>query len=557
MNYDKEIIDLEKEIISIEENLDEYYKSEFGSSEEEPEYPEDHGYSEIDEAIDILNEKKAKLQKLSHKKEEEERLEILKKNSTYEGYIIKDSETTVDFLSRKQQALEISKLIANKKTLSPLTIGINGAWGQGKSTFLRLIESDLKELNIRRKENKEIENQYGQSYIVKFNASEYNDQEKIWYSMLSQLFSTYENEVKYFAKLKYGISAVKKSVKENPSYYIVNMAIMIIFVLWIYFFTYNKSIIDVFKENDLWQILVGVVSTVAVSVNIIGPLLKKIILLKQPMSIKIVEQLKYPDFKEKLGSREQVKEILDLLTSTWIKNDEDKIIVMVDELDRCTEQTIVEFFDALLLFLSSNSIVYVITINEESVYYALANNNKHFFEEEVISNFRKFEFGKKYLEKYITVPIILPSKNNYRNYIDNIISKNYEGDKKIFTSSEKDLLLELIQEINDSIEITPRDVKKVINLLIVYKGKLMNLNKDTNTKEKLKFDEFIVWFLIKYFYSELAERILIRVANKKNKIDKFKSIKSEFHPEINIAIIKKLEEIKIMYILISNDIMNK
>lgn len=554
MKRDKEIIDLEKEIIDIEKNLADYYESESGASEEEIQYPEDYGYSEIEEVIDTLNEKRSKLQKLSHEKEEEERLEILKKNSTYEGYIIKDSETTVDSLSRKQQALEISKLIANKKTLSPLTIGINGAWGQGKSTFLRLIENDLKELNIRRKENKEIEDQYGQSYIVKFNASEYNDQEKIWYSMLSQLFSTYENEVKYFAKLKYGISVFKKSVKENPLYYIVNMTILIIFVLWIYFFTYNKSIIDVFKENDLWQILVGVISTAAVSVNIIGPLFKKIILLKQPMSIKIVEQLKYPDFKEKLGSREQVKEILDLLTSTWIKNDDDKIIIMVDELDRCTEQTIIEFFDALLLFLSSNSIVYVITINEESVYYALANSNKHFFEEEVVSNFKKFEFGKKYLEKYITVPIMLPSKNDYRNYIGIIIRENYEDDKKIFTSSEKDLLSELIEEINNNIEITPRDVKRVINLLIIYKNKLTNLNKDTNTKEKLKFDEFIVWFLVKYFYSELADRILSRIVNKKNKIDKFKSIKSEVSPIIDIGIIKKLEEIKLMYILISNDI---
>ncbi|MGE7948154.1 P-loop NTPase fold protein [Lysinibacillus sp. NPDC093688] len=66
--------------------------------------------------------------------------------------------------------------------------------------------------------------------------------------------------------------------------------------------------------------------------------------------------------------------------NTWIKNSGDKIVIMVDELDHCSEKTIVEFFEAPQLFLPIESIVHV---NQEAVCYDLANNNMHFFVKEI------------------------------------------------------------------------------------------------------------------------------------------------------------------------------
>ncbi|HTX79132.1 MAG TPA: P-loop NTPase fold protein, partial [Longilinea sp.] len=40
-------------------------------------------------------------------------------------------------------AITLARLIANKKTRTPLTIGVSGSWGTGKTTLLRRIQQQL------------------------------------------------------------------------------------------------------------------------------------------------------------------------------------------------------------------------------------------------------------------------------------------------------------------------------------------------------------------------------------------------------------------------------
>ncbi|WP_236564820.1 P-loop NTPase fold protein, partial [Cytobacillus firmus] len=193
------------------------------------------------------------------------------------------------------------------------------------------------------------------------------------------------------------------------------------------------------------------------------PILKKISALSKPMSEKVISQLKYPDYRNLLGTREQVKEHLDVLIQAWVKKREDKIVIMVDELDRCSAGTIVEFFEALQLFLPVESIIHVITINQEAVCYALANSNMHFFDTEIVSNKDKLAFGKEYLEKYITISYQLPHSQNLENYINHLLIDQSENDLNyIFRDSEKKALVEIITEINNSRRINPRELKKII-----------------------------------------------------------------------------------------------
>ncbi len=50
-----------------------------------------------------------------------------------------------DILARKTKAIQIARLVKNNKSKSSIAIGIVGKWGDGKSSFMNLIEENLKE----------------------------------------------------------------------------------------------------------------------------------------------------------------------------------------------------------------------------------------------------------------------------------------------------------------------------------------------------------------------------------------------------------------------------
>ncbi|RZK34552.1 MAG: NTPase KAP, partial [Hymenobacter sp.] len=55
-----------------------------------------------------------------------------------------DKETNVDLLGHRRIAQTIVEILREEE-LRPLTIGIHGSWGAGKTSILSLIEAELKD----------------------------------------------------------------------------------------------------------------------------------------------------------------------------------------------------------------------------------------------------------------------------------------------------------------------------------------------------------------------------------------------------------------------------
>lgn len=561
---------LEKQIREYKEILEKLHRQQEQSEQEQQEqfeYLDEHYPNEYEDTINKLDNLELKLREIDYSDEKVFRHREFNKLNYVEGHVIRDSESKDDFLSRTQYAQELSKLISNKKTLSPLTLGIYGPWGEGKSSFLELIKIELEKINLNIREDKIVKNKYNKTHVVRFDASEYNDQNKIWFSLLSQIFAKYEKEGGILAKIKFSFGMVKKSFKDNLLKYVINFTLLGLFIAWVLIYSKDKSLVEVVTKNPLYTNIFGLVSTMAVTFNIVKPMFKKIKSLTKPMSVKIISQFKYPKYRELLGTREKVKESLEVLIDVWTKKNNDKIVIMVDELDRCSEKTIVEFFEALQLFLPIKSIVHVISINEEAVCFALANNNQHFFEEEIVSNSKKLSFGKKYLEKYITIPYHLPYENNYKNYIKNLlVNESDNTDLDVFNEKEKSLLTKFIIEREKQKHITPREIKKIINLLLLSKERIVNIYKAEEIDTPLKFEEYMSWFLLKYFFPDIAEKIIDYLARvyKHNKYKTFDMIESQLSVSQDFKelvdfekakdLFKYLKGIRIEYIIRSNNI---
>lgn len=205
---------------------------------------------------------------------------------------------------------------------------------------------------------------------------------------------------------------------------------------------------------------------------------------------------------------------------------------MVDELDRCSDKTISEFFDALQLFLSVEDIVIILSVNYTSVCYSLAENHKHYFDEK-IENKDKIKFGMEYLKKYINIPIHLTAIPSYGGYITYILNEidntkdssnidevscgyevkepEYEENDKfsdVFEEEEKAFINTFLDWVNKKKHITPREVKTIINILVISKDICIFSNQLEYYDEKINFKKYIRWFMFQYFNNITALNII-------------------------------------------------
>ena len=65
-------------------------------------------------------------------------------------YMWLDKESQIDLLAYSPFAELITNITANKR-LNPLTIGLFGRWGVGKSTLLKLVEKNIEERDMSKK----------------------------------------------------------------------------------------------------------------------------------------------------------------------------------------------------------------------------------------------------------------------------------------------------------------------------------------------------------------------------------------------------------------------
>jgi predicted KAP-like P-loop ATPase len=129
-----------------------------------------------------------------------------------------------------------------------------------------------------------------------------------------------------------------------------------------------------------------------------------------------------------------------------------RIIVFVDDLDRCSPKKTLEILESVKVFLGMEGFIYVIGISHDT-----------------ITNLIDIEYektgvkGKQYIKKMIQIPITLPKWNTQDiiNLVRDFVEKGITDDKY------KQALDENIDLISTAIENNPREIKRFLNNFIV------------------------------------------------------------------------------------------
>ena len=339
-----------------------------------------------------------------------------------------DNASDIDILFYEPYARIIADIAKNKE-YNPLTIGVFGLWGAGKSTLLKLID-------------KKLENQKG-IICVTINAWMFESYDDAKTAIMEALLQELREEVPAEVKKKFG-----KLIKRVNWFKLGTKAVS----------TLAPVVASVATGNPLPMLL-----NVTGSAEEIGNTVKN--------AADSIQSLKDEYWKDEDDSTDEStinnirkfrEEFSDALKNDNIEN----IVVMVDDLDRCRPERIIEILEVIKLFLAVDRTTFIIAADENVIKYSIR-------EKYPPMNGFDVELDKEYIEKIIQLPIYIPelSAKDIQNYLLLLVAQSYLEQEsfsrliaKIFEEkmiiSGDIITLEKINKLIDELKLSWRDGDK-------------------------------------------------------------------------------------------------
>jgi len=347
-----------------------------------------------------------------------------------------DSKTYIlDDLPTDHDALDFTPYVETlvdvcKTSGTPLTIGVFGTWGSGKTSLMRMVKKGLPE----------------KFTIAWFDAWKYDKEETLWRAFLLSV-----------------LAAVRSSLKEGEPTEDLD-----------YLETMLYRAIDIDKAGGVTIDLLKLGSKVAQGVVQIGlsfipgaAALGKIVEELQKAgtgnvsesALDAIQRERTKIHIEQVRFLEQFQDKFKLIVEQHVTYNGGRLVVFVDDLDRCLPEKAISVLEAIKLFVDAPGCVFVLGLDQEVIargieikYRELGNKadgegKAHFTVE-----------GMRYLEKIIQLPFIIPQveRADMSDYVHGLSETwPHEECPRVFAEGLGD---------------NPRQIKRTVNVFLMLWG---------------------------------------------------------------------------------------
>lgn len=331
-----------------------------------------------------------------------------------------------DKLGRDHITRALCKLISQRADTQPLAIGLFGHWGSGKSSQVAFLESALADLitpSIR---------------IAKFNAWHHEKCDNIGAALAQCVVETLTKDMTWLQQTiasvrmamrreQRTIDAVKRDVHWLKATWIQAFSFIVPFLFLAFPLVYLSFVLLEKVGQTFWTTVATVIGGVGVGALVV----KKFVAdnlknwFKALNGPAVAGVFSIPNFSSKLGTFHEIQVTLRILcdfvlNKEEVDRDRSFLLVVIDDLDRCSPSTVKDVFDAVRLVASIDRLVTLVAIDERIAYAAV---EKHF--KEFGSGARETgQVSRDYLSKIFQVCVNLPpiSNQNAEEYIRHIFS---------------------------------------------------------------------------------------------------------------------------------------
>lgn len=303
--------------------------------------------------------------------------------------ILSDNETKIDRLNNLAVAKTIVSII--KESKESVSIGVHGDWGAGKSSILAMVEDELKKTV----EDSDVKGETIEFVSIRFNSWQYQGFEDAKIALMSAIVSQLEKKTEIYYKkhkIENGIEEVQKIGKrlwKNLDKLSIAKGI-------------GKVGVSIATGTAPLVLIDGIINAIKDTVtdqDKVGKLIETIgTLVKNPEEVS--------GYKEMEEFRNNFKELFD---KAHVK----KLVVLIDDLDRCLPKVAIETLEAVRMFLTLDNTAFIIAADDTMIRYSVKEYFPRILERsndnaDSISKPDYNRFADKYLEKLIQVPLHIP-----------------------------------------------------------------------------------------------------------------------------------------------------
>ena len=357
-----------------------------------------------------------------------------------------DRPVRVDQLGVQRYADALAQFVLHPGT-TPLTVAIHGAWGKGKSTFMRLVWESLQRDSLlrgaaggtigrqiadtpsstdgqpqrpertgRRAPKRARRDVQQRVVAVWFNAWRYQDSTQIWAGLASAITEQLEKALPWWRRL---LTLIVRAWQTQRAQLITELVLPVVTALLILVLAglgipslvnWLDSQLTSNAAAKLLGAVVPAVGAVVASFWIVATQARQVL---RPVSERILAYIRRPDYRAQMGYQNKVLGDVQFVRSRLCGDrpeprvfdpDEPRVFVFIDDLDRCPTDTIMEILQAINLILGESDFYVFLGIDTEMIYRAIIDAYSTADGDAPLGR----RFAETYLQKIIQMPFHLP-----------------------------------------------------------------------------------------------------------------------------------------------------
>jgi|GEM_PF-7098434 len=357
----------------------------------------------------------------------------------------RDSAAETDLLGFEEYAEALVQIIRRPETRAPLVVGVYGPWGSGKSTFMGLVKRKLDALGQppatqRSRVGAFIERQLSRLRglfrkgvrslrvtTVNYDAWAYADAQKLWAGLVDKIAKELDAELTARDRIAYLINSQSRRLVAAVALGLIPVALFALGYSGRQLPEWLSSLISPIG-NKPWLNVPGWITTGVWALYAYflqrRPLTDKVASLAASFdsapTAGLVSRIQ-DEFKTALQARidpEKKPKSVDTLRTDIrqrVERNELKIVVFIDELDRCPLEKIVEILEAIKLFLAEDIFIVLLGVDTRVAAEAIRLHYKEV---------RNPNLPREYLEKIVQLPLRVPTagKTNIETYLQSFMT---------------------------------------------------------------------------------------------------------------------------------------
>ncbi len=322
------------------------------------------------------------------------------------------SDVGQDRLGFRPYVEAVAEFILAEQTRPPLALAINAPWGQGKTSFMNMLDQQLK---------RAAQQTTTRVATTWFNPWKYSEPEQVWAAFVANVTRCLSDSLTREQSWRFKWGRFREKWHRHADIaFVLRLLVALAFLVLIVGVVATMQ----WSAFESWaagadSLLGALYKAVTASLGtwlgylLIGPfallaLLYGYVTFSKKLGLNLLEYVEKTDFKDKIGTLSQFEHEMRRLADAV--PEDLKVIVFIDDLDRCKGKVLGEIIEALQLADVSRACIFVMAMDLKIVAAAIENERGE-LAHSVDRAASQMEHGRgyKFLEKIIQARLSLPA----------------------------------------------------------------------------------------------------------------------------------------------------